>query len=79
MNNQIHDDLVNQFMQKCKREQPTKFQEVCDKYKTIDNRQWRRIKDRERCAGLLGLQPSPLRSDTALAVRMETSFGGEQD
>jgi hypothetical protein len=79
MNNQTHDDLINQFMQKCKREQPEKFKEVCEKYQTIDNRKWRKIKDRERCAGLLGLQPSPLRSDIALSVRMESSLNGDQD
>lgn len=71
--------MVNQFMQKCKKDQPEKFQEVCDKYQTIDNRKWRIIRQRERCAGLLGLQPAAISVDVANATRLESSLVRESE
>lgn len=74
-----HSDLVNEFMQKCKRENPDLYREVCEKYQTIDNRRWRKIKERERCVGLLGLQPAAVSSDIALRHDLESSLAMEPD
>jgi hypothetical protein len=75
MNN--HDKAVLEFLEKCKTEQPDKYQEVCDRYPTISARQWKKIHEREESRGLLGLQPAYISPETAETYGFESVYEEE--
>lgn len=42
-----HNQAVTEFMKSCREQDPTKYDEVCQRNPVIGQRQWRRIRERE--------------------------------
>lgn len=57
MTNQTHEEQVQEFFRYLKQKDPTYWAEMAEKYPILSPNRIRRLRRRERCVGLLGLQP----------------------
>ena len=71
--------LVREFFEKRRLEDPEGFQRICRQYPTLSRRQERRIRDHELCEfGLLGLQPTPFDPSVAAKHGLESVYEQEE-
>lgn len=61
-----HDEAVFEFFKKCQQSDPELYQEISEKYPMVSANRIRRLRKRERCVGLLGLQPCDLPTEVAM-------------
>lgn len=60
MNTQNHEEAVSRFLKDFETKSPERYAELNAKYPVISPNRIRRLRRRERCVGLLGLQPIAL-------------------
>ena len=65
MTNVTHNQLVNDFMNQKRREDPAKVREIEKKYPVLSFEDWKKVSKTEVTSGLVGLQPSRLSTSTA--------------
>lgn len=63
MNKAEHEQAVYDFLKNAAREQPILFRELSDRYPILSGNRIRRLRKREQCVGLIGLQPVRLPTD----------------
>lgn len=73
-----HEQLVYDFMKKCKEENPKTYDEVCREYPVQSRLRKRTIRKREITVGLLGLSPSRISPAVAQQNDMETIYVNEE-
>lgn len=71
MNNQAHEEQVYDFFKNLQKSDPEYYQQLCNQYPTLSATRIRRLRRRERCVGLLGLQPVNLPSSVLAKHNME--------
>lgn len=71
MNNPSHEEQVYEFFQVLKKRDPAQWAETCEKYPILSPNRIRRLRRRERCVGLLGLQPVALPASTLAKYNMD--------
>lgn len=74
MSNLNHEEQVYEFFQRLKTQDPKHWAETCEKYPTLSPNRIRRLRRRERCVGLLGLQPVALPATTLSKYNMDGVF-----
>lgn len=60
MSTQAHEEAVSEFFSDFAKNHPEVYAELNSKYPIISPNRIRRLRRRERCVGLLGLQPTAL-------------------
>jgi hypothetical protein len=71
MSNLNHEEQVAEFFSHLKKQDPAHWAEMCEKYPTLSPNRIRRLRRRERCVGLLGLQPVALPAATLAKYNMD--------
>lgn len=74
-----HHEMVNQFMEQAKEENPELWEEVTDKHSVLTASKWKTIKRREQPVGLLGTHPSNISNETATKYDYESAFEGDEE
>ena len=73
-----HTQAVFDFFEKCRREDPEAYAEICERYPVISRRRLIRIKQREHTVGLLGLQASNIPNELAHVYDAVVDNGEEE-
>lgn len=63
MNKAEHEQAVYDFFKTAAREQPALYRAACDRSPILSGNRIRRLRKREHCVGLIGLQPVRLPTD----------------
>lgn len=71
MNNYSHEEQVYAFLKSIKESNPETYEQYSEKYPILSATRIRRLRRRERCVGLLGLQPVNLPSSILSKYNME--------
>lgn len=66
-----HEEQVAEFFTSLKKDNPAYWAEMCEKYPILSPNRIRRLRRRERCVGLLGLQPVALPANTLAKYNMD--------
>lgn len=69
-----HDEAVFAFFKQCQQEDPERYQEISQRYPMVSANRIRRLRRRERCVGLLGLQPCDLPQEIAIRNNLDQAI-----
>lgn len=71
-------ELVFEFFRQFAAADPQRYQELAEQYPILSANRIRRLRRRELCVGLLGLQPCPLDSATAFRNGLDLPIAEEE-